>query len=92
MVTVNVVNSLPVGISTISASETKIKLSPNPASTLLHIQSPSHQATLTDLYGKILLTMLLKNGEAQMDVSNLADGIYFLRTDKGQGQKVVVVH
>ena len=65
---------------------------PNPASSTLNIQTQSNQATLIDLTGKTLLITKLKNGEAQLDVSSLNNGIYFLQTDKGKTQKIIVQH
>jgi hypothetical protein len=80
-----------VGIETIENKE-KLAIIPNPASHTLHISSPTKQATLTTLTGQTLLTIPLKNGEAQVDVSNLAEGIYFLKTNEGRAVKVVVEH
>ncbi len=93
MVSVNVHDSsLPVGISAISSNERKLKLSPNPAKSVLNIQSPSKQVRLNDLSGKTLLTIKLNKGKADVDISNLDNGIYFLQTDNGQTQKLIIQH
>ncbi len=92
MVSVQVVEDLPNSISVLPSMEYNIKISPNPSNSIFRIQSISNQATLADLTGKTLLITKLKNGEAQIDVSNLANGIYFLQTDKGNTQKLIVQH
>ena len=65
---------------------------PNPASTILHIKAASDYAHLIDLTGKKLFTILMKNGEAQLDISGLANGIYFLIPDAGKASKIIIQH
>jgi hypothetical protein len=61
----------------------RISVSPNPASTSLTIHGlyPNSTATIYDLKGKMLITREMTGN--QMDISNLPKGIYTLRvTDK----------
>jgi len=67
-------------------------ITPNPASSMLHIETQSNFITLTDLTGKILLTVPTKHSETQIDISSFANGIYFLKTENGHTQKLIIQH
>jgi hypothetical protein len=71
-------------------SHSSLILSPNPASTSFTVNSTSKQAELYDCYGKILFAINLQKGKAEVDVSKLPPGLYFLKTNKGEVGKVVV--
>jgi len=64
---------------------------PNPARDILHVQT-NGKATLflTDQSGKILFTKNI-NGKEEINVTNLAAGLYYLRNNEtGAVQKVVI--
>lgn len=66
---------------------------PNPASGVLNV--PTTDATIKELrlydnIGKLVATQAATVGVTKLNISNLAAGIYWLSTDSGVGQKVVV--
>jgi len=75
-------------------------ISPNPTKSKIEIKS-SEFATknctleLHDLYGKTLLVKQIatRNEKLEIDVSNLASGIYFctMRTDKKSSTKKLII-
>lgn len=65
---------------------------PNPASQSVRIQANSNRIHLTDLSGKNHLSVAVKNGQVKIDVSALANGIYFVRADSGNATKLIVQH
>lgn len=70
----------------------KLTIYPNPANTFVRIQTFSKQIYLTDFVGKVLLTVSVKNDTADIDVSGLTDGVYFLTTSDGYTNKLIVRH
>ena len=79
--------------SSIASIETpEINVYPNPASTILNISCMSEQVALREVLGRVILITKLKNGQAQMDVSNLDNGVYFLQIDNGNTQKLIIQH
>jgi Secretion system C-terminal sorting domain/Metallo-peptidase family M12 len=62
-------------------------LFPNPVDKILtlsfDISSSSHSIILMDALGKIVLSTTVKGGRNEVDVSILAAGIYFVKTDIG---------
>jgi hypothetical protein len=66
-----------------------VVVSPNPASNLLKIKtSTPTSAMITSANGTIMSSLEL-NGNAQLDVSTYAPGVYFIRTAEGQTVKFV---
>ncbi len=65
---------------------------PNPTISTFRFHTQSKQAHLTNLTGKILLTFKTNNDNTEIDVSNLDNGIYFLQTDNGKTQKLIIQH
>ena len=92
MVTISVISPQQVGVQQVNQPNDFFNVYPNPALSKITVQANSKQATLTDLTGKTLLTIKLNNGQAQIDVSNFDNGIYFLHTDNGQTQKLIIQH
>jgi len=83
------------GINDLAAGE--FSVSPNPATDVLHIQLPENQTgilQLIDFTGRIIYSKELNNtSDVEMDVSNLADGIYLLSIsgkDWREVKKVVI--
>src|SRR6266498_453155 len=64
---------------------------PNPAKNILHVQTNSNASfSLLNQSGKILLTKSI-NGNGEINVANLAAGLYYLRNNAtGTAQKVIV--
>ena len=65
---------------------------PNPVSTILNINATCDKVQLIDFSGKKLFTIQLKNGEAQINISGLANGIYFLIPNAGKASKIIIQH
>jgi hypothetical protein len=75
----------------------QISISPNPASTTLRISSfalgqKGSELSLTDLTGKTLITVPIKHKETEINISTFANGIYFLKINNGQAQKLIIQH
>jgi len=71
-----------------------IVLYPNPASDFVQIKSDSNikQIELFDIQGRVLQTLMQNNNAVKFDISDKANGVYFLRitTEKGKSvQKIV---
>lgn len=74
------------GIETIEA--TSIQVFPNPASDRVEINSndnPIHTASIFNNMGQLISTVSIENVHGQIDISNLTNGIYWIRvsTEKG---------
>jgi hypothetical protein len=66
-----------------------VVVSPNPAANLLKIKTATPtSAMITSANGTIMSNLEL-NGNAQVDVSTFAPGVYFIRTTEGQTVKFV---
>jgi hypothetical protein len=71
----------PLGINTVSAGNTSIRVYPNPAKTSITVKSESELGliTLYNLLGETVYTEKTDKNESQIDLSSLSSGIYFLR-------------
>ncbi|MFN3969439.1 T9SS type A sorting domain-containing protein [Flavobacterium sp.] len=71
-----------------------VKLYPNPTSSNLNIEadSPIQVIQLFDIYGRLLQTNLLESVSTNIDLSQRAAGIYFIKvtTDKGQKTEKII--
>lgn len=69
----------------------KFLVYPNPAKDILHVQTNGDAAiTLSDPSGKILFIKSI-NGKQEINVANLAAGIYYLKNNSsGATQKVII--
>ena len=47
-------------------------------------------AILYDISGKQVKSVIIENGKAQVNVSNLPNGVYLLKTEKGESLKIIV--
>ena len=66
-------------------AESEIKIFPNPATNVLNISySGSVQLQIVNMLGQVVRTQET-NGEAQIDVSDLEKGVYFLRVVGAHG-------
>ena len=70
----------------------RILVYPNPVSTILYIETEEKELFLMDLLGqKFAKIQVQGRKKVDLDVSNLPQGIYFLKTDKTGGKKVLVI-
>jgi hypothetical protein len=59
-----------------------LKIYPNPTTGILTIEGAEGIATVYDIYGRMVLTA----NSNTLDISNTADGIYFVRVTDKQGK------
>jgi len=80
-----------VGVDEINPNPT-ISISPNPASTMLHISlddnTLNQNGKLLDNQGKVLKNFILTSGENNIDIHDLDSGVYFVKIDT-QSIKIV---
>ncbi len=70
-----------------------VKVYPNPASTFIIIEKESFEMVdfqITDLLGRTVLVGKLESSNSEIDISNLYNGLYFLKLDNGQSQKLII--
>ena len=87
-------NSVTVGINTITASISELKVYPNPAQNKLEILIDNEQIKEVKLFD-VLGKEALSTKEKEMDVSNLNEGVYFLHVKTSSNfytKKVVISH
>ncbi|MCW3084361.1 MAG: glycosyl hydrolase [Bacteroidetes bacterium] len=86
-------NALPLNVEEFSSA--KVVVYPNPASTFIHIESASaySQIQITDVIGSIVKQKNASIENAEMDVSDLSNGIYFVsvKTKNGIFTKKIIV-
>jgi len=74
-------------------AERRFQLYPNPAGERLNItfydDHPDAELNVIDLSGKVLLRQYCSSENAQLDISSLPQGIYFLRVMDKDGNRVV---
>jgi hypothetical protein len=67
----------------------QLKLFPNPASRTFGIEGDCRDVKLTDLLGNVVREYFSER-EHQFDVSNLTNGLYMVRTEKGNAVLVLI--
>ena len=75
--------------------EKDIFVSPNPAKDILHIRNTGGQAVkacLFNITGITCAEQMISPGNADMELSRLADGLYILRISNGRQQKIIISH
>jgi uncharacterized delta-60 repeat protein len=79
-------SGVDVGVTEYNA-ESAISIYPNPSTNVFHITLPNdvknESLTLRNALGQVLLTKRITGTQTQIDLSNFADGIYFLSMDGG---------
>jgi hypothetical protein len=76
-----------VGVNEVN-NQTEILISPNPATSSLHIESSVIvDASITDLEGKTVMTQLAAK---EINITNLASGMYFIILSDQQGNRIEV--
>lgn len=73
----------------------QIRVYPNPATDVLHIEglSPGAQLTLIDMFGRILKTMEMKAANSQLNVADLPSGLYTVQVKLNESmvhKKVII--
>jgi hypothetical protein len=79
------------GLEEQNINQKEIGLYPNPASDLLKITGKANEGKLFSMLGEIVSSFVFAKGKAFIDVSEFPPGLYFLKTDKGEVGKVMVV-
>ena len=77
-------------IEDFSVSPTSVKLYPNPAANYVDIQLPgtlqyNREAAVYDVYGKLCKTFSLIDGVTRIQISDLVNGVYFIRFQNEKG-------
>jgi blue copper oxidase len=87
-----VVGNSPAGIMNV-AQNSKMKLYPNPVKGLLHYEMDGgiviHNATVINVRGQVVANFSLNGSHGELDVSSLANGLYFLLLTDGEGKTYV---
>ena len=75
------------GIATISAAYANMLIMPNPASNNITVianhSTDNSNIQIADILGNELIQTNLQQGKAYIDISNLPQGVYFIRTKQG---------
>jgi len=68
-------------ISSVQSIDPKLKIYPNPTYSELNLENISgyEKASIYDINGKLLVQKMISNNLGKIDLSNLTNGIYFLR-------------
>jgi serine/threonine-protein kinase len=74
----------------IEATNIKVKVFPNPTSSILNIEVKEQtQISITNVLGDVVLTQTI-NGLSKIDLSNLTSGVYFIQDSKsGKATKFI---
>jgi hypothetical protein len=90
--------SAPLAVNSPDYAERAFKVYPNPAQDQLTIETPSaaYKISLVNSVGQLVYYEEKCSGKRQIDVSDLTDGIYFMRIETAEKQytnrKIVVQH
>ena len=69
-----------------------ISVYPNPTSTVLNVNAEGfEQYQLVNMLGQVVKSDKLENGQTQINVSNLSNGIYFVRLNNGRDVETVKI-
>lgn len=82
-------NQIALSVNKVS-EDVALQLFPNPAKNVVSVRSQSVIAniSISDLQGRVHLSLSPKSGEAQINVSSLAKGMYVMRADFGSNTTV----
>jgi photosystem II stability/assembly factor-like uncharacterized protein len=75
-------------------STTKFKVYPNPASSIVNLQTEgldSYTLKVTDLSGKVMLTKEFNGVENSLDISSYATGVYFFEINSGSQSETIKI-
>lgn len=85
----------PLGVANVG-NEAKLSVYPNPVTNAVTVEasqaSDAAQVQLMDISGRVLQTVQLKDGKADIDMALLASGMYMIKlTDNGNNQLIKVM-
>jgi len=87
-------NGGTVGASDLSESKS-FSIYPNPTQNIININVNSEDLGLPiklfDIYGKVVLSKRIDQADINLDLENLADGIYFIRVEDNKGSNFKIV-
>lgn len=87
--TVTVEFEIPTGLNN---TEANITISPNPTKGILNIVADgSYNINILDVTGKIVASQTMNNNNQTIDLSNLANGVYYIRLSNQTATKVVKI-
>lgn len=90
--TLTIQEDASIGINEMYASDDNITVYPNPLSDKLYVKSNEETGyfnlSITDVQGKIILKAEKQIFEKSIDLSNVAEGLYFVRIDTEKGSAV----
>ena len=79
-----------VGIEENEASS--VRVFPNPATNMINVEAQGYeQYQLVNMLGQTVSSNSLNNGTAQINVSNLSNGVYFVRLINGNNVETIKV-
>ncbi|MCZ2100267.1 MAG: T9SS type A sorting domain-containing protein [Chitinophagales bacterium] len=82
----------PVSTSNVSTSKLNFDIFPNPASSSLYVKltdtNQNYKMNILDLNGKLISTSNIEQNFAHVDISNLHNGIYFVKLINEKGEQV----
>ncbi len=82
-------NGVPFSICENVLTENRVKVFPNPSLTNITIENNSRGSlSILNINGKQLITRQITETEAQIDISNLPSGMYFVRLTSGKSVEV----
>jgi hypothetical protein len=90
-VQISVVRNSSIGLA--ENNQLNFTVFPNPTTGLLRINNPfneTKQVRIFSAMGQEVKTLFLSIGENEIDLTNFANGIYFLLDDAGKSQKISV--
>jgi len=71
------------GIAERNSFQNNVKIFPNPAANIITVEAEIMESnttlTVTDLAGKVVAETTVTNNKAQLDISNIESGIYFIK-------------
>jgi PKD repeat protein len=67
----------------------EIRAYPNPVSGILNVQLPSeHNLEILDMYGRVVISKALEGGTSQIDLSEQAPGMYYLKLKRDEQVRI----
>ena len=88
-----------VGIDDVGSKRVLVDVWPNPATEILNIElqesSKSYEVEITDINGQVVYKSEIRNQKSEIDVRNLADGLYLLTLQNNEQRttlKIIIQH
>jgi hypothetical protein len=84
---VNITSSIFTGVKSVSESSKNLNVFPNPSSDRILTSNKSISGTVLNALGSVVSTF---NTTTKIDLSNQPVGVYFLKTNKGEVEKIIL--